>query len=189
RAQALNPPPPPPVGTLGADEGIIEWGDLQAVPGTLGSFDWLFNPDEYLGDFAKYLVSRTVRMAVKEKFKEQLRPLASGYRIGVIAHSWGTVVAYDSLIDFEIEYPALRVANLITLGSPLWLVRYLLDNRTGRRPAGVGNWINIYAQGDLIGSWLKPGFQVNQDFLVPNFGDQGPHSSYFVPHNEPVQKT
>jgi len=151
---------------------------------------WILDPRDYIGEFVSYLVSRRVRSAVKEKLKEQLRPLVGhGYDISIIAHSWGTVVAYESLIDLEVELPTFKLANLFTLGSPLWMVQYLLDERSGRKPSNTVKWINIYAQGDVIGAGLKPSFQVDQDFLVPNYNNSSePHNSYFLEGNTAVQR-
>ncbi len=176
--------------TRGGGTGVIEYGEMQGRGvGTRGStWDWLLKPDEYLGDFAKYLVSRSVRTAVKEKAKEVLRPLAnSGADVSIISHSWGTVVSYDALLDLEVELPGLQVANLITLGSPLWMVRRLLDDRSGRKPKQTNRWINVHARGDLVGSWLQPAFRDDKDYAVPNFGGVGAHSSYFAPNNTAVQ--
>lgn len=176
-------------GTRGLDDGVVEWSEYQGGDGSRGSLDWLFNPNESIGDFTRYLVSRSLRTAIKEKAKERLRPLVGGdNHITVIAHSWGTVVAYDSLLDLVAEQPTLRVANLITLGSPLWAVRRFLDDRSGRKPGQVGTWVNVHARGDVVGAWLSAGFRVDKEFEVPNFGTAGAHSSYFVPHNEAVQR-
>jgi len=124
-----------------------------------------------------------------EKLKQQLRPLVGqGDAISIIAHSWGTVVAYESLIDLEVELPVFQLADLFTLGSPLWAVQQLLDDRSGRKPRNTGKWVNIHAQGDVIGSWLKPGFRVDQDYAVPDFSNgRDPHGSYFLPGNAAVQ--
>ena len=150
--------------------------------------EWLLNPDTFIGEFTKYLVSRRIRNAVKEKMKEKLRPLAnSGDDISVIAHSWGTVVAYESLIDLEVELPTFKLTNLFTLGSPLWMVHLLLDDRSGRKPANTGRWVNIHALGDPIGAGLRPGFQVDKDLAVPSFGND-PHESYLVAGNVAVQR-
>jgi hypothetical protein len=149
---------------------------------------WAVNPDAYIGEFVRYLVNRDVRNAVKEKAKEQLRMLAdSGDNCSIIAHSWGTVVVYESLLDLEKEIPALQLAHLFTLGSPLWLVHYLLDDPSGRKPRNVANWVNVHAQGDVIGAGLTPGFQVDADYAVANFGGGDPHASYFVVGNAAVE--
>ena len=179
--------------TTRADEdAIVEWAASpeEAEPATTrGLLTWLFKPDEYLMDFVKYLVSRSVRTAVRERMKEQLRPLASGdYRIAIASHSWGTVVAYDSLLDLSAEVPDLEVATLFTFGSPLWMVRHLLENRSGRKPPDVTTWLNITARGDLVGSWLRPAFDVDRDLQVPSVGESDPHGSYFVDGNDSVQR-
>jgi len=83
--------------------------------------------------------------------------------------------------------PALQLAHLFTLGSPLWLVHYLLENTTGRKPQNVTNWVNVHAQGDPIGAGLTPGFQVDADFLVPTFDNADPHGSYFEAGNVAVE--
>ena len=100
-----------------------------------GFLDFVFNPGESIGDFARYLASRKLRLAVKECFKLQVRPLIGvNAEISVISHSWGTVVAHDALVDLGSEAPSLKVANLFTLGSPLWVVRHFLDEKGGKRP-------------------------------------------------------
>ena len=153
-----------------------------------GFFDILFNPGESIGDFARYLASRKLRLAVKECFKLQVRPLiAANAEISVISHSWGTVVAHDALVDLAAEAPGLKVAALFTLGSPLWLVRPFLEEKAGRRPAPVEFWMNVHARGDAVGSWLKPEFKVDRDYEVPTVGADA-HGSYFVKGNEAVQR-
>lgn len=178
----------------GQDDRVVEWSEIAAATrapvGARGLLpDWLAHPDAYLGDFTKYLVSGRVRTAVKERAKEPLRSLAGGAaRVAIIAHSWGTVVAYDSLLDLEVELPALRDVVLITLGSPLWLVRRLLEDRSGRKPGQAATWINIHARGDPVGSWLSAGFRVDREYEVPNVGGGDPHGSYFRAGNEAVQR-
>ena len=164
-----------------------EWGAARRQA-PRGFFDVIFNPGESIGDFARYLASRRLRLAVKECFKLQVRPLAGqDVRISVISHSWGTVVAHDALVDLASEVPGLKVDNLFTLGSPLWLVKPFLEERGGRRPAPVAFWMNVHARGDAVGSWLKPGFKVDRDYETPSVGNDA-HGSYFVKGNEAVQR-
>lgn len=179
-----------PVSTRSRRPAALEWGayNRQARTATRGAFDFILKPDEFLGDFAKYLISRRLRTAVKETLKAQLRPLVGqNQRISIVAHSWGTVVAYDALIDLESEQPGLTIANLFTLGSPLWGVRWLLEERSGRKPGNLTTWVNIHAVFDIVGSWLKPGFRVDHDYQVPTMG-RTPHGSYFESANDLVQK-
>lgn len=160
------------------------------LTGLIAFPDWILRPQDTIGEFVQYLVSRRIRTAVKAKLKEKLRPLiGKGYSISIIAHSWGTVVAYESLIDLESELPAFQLADLVTLGSPLWMVQQWLDERSGRKPRNTKQWVNIHARSDLIGSWLKPGFRVDKDFVVSNFGGMNdPHGCYFLPGNVEVQR-
>ena len=76
----------------------------------------------------------------------------------VIAHSLGTVVAYEALHT----HPDLQVDLLVTLGSPLALPGAVFDrlhprpnSGTGRRPANVSRWVNISDHGDPI-AILRP---------------------------------
>ncbi len=76
----------------------------------------------------------------------------------VIAHSLGTVVAYEALH----AHPDLKVDLLVTLGSPLALpdaIFHRLQPRSGAaaspRPANVRRWVNISDYGDPI-AILRP---------------------------------
>lgn len=70
----------------------------------------------------------------------------------VIAHSLGSVVAYETLW----EHSDLVVPSLITVGSPLALSGAFYDSldpvdaRAHSRPPNVGRWLNIADIGDLV---------------------------------------
>lgn len=71
----------------------------------------------------------------------------------VLAHSLGSVVAYETLW----EHRDLEVELLITLGSPLALPDVIFAKLNpppahgkGQRPPGVQRWINIADPGDFI---------------------------------------
>lgn len=150
---------------------------------------WVLNSDPIVGEFIQYLLESDIRTAVKAKMKEKLRLLAGlGFNISIIAHSWGTVVAYESLLDLQQELPAFQATRLFTLGSPLWLVQSLLNDSSGRKPGNVASWVNIHAQGDVIASSLN-NFQVDKDDEVPDFsGGVDAHESYLLPGNVAVQR-
>ncbi|MER5254503.1 hypothetical protein [Streptomyces sp. NPDC002855] len=76
----------------------------------------------------------------------------------VIAHSLGSVVAYEALW----ATPALSVDLLVTLGSPLALPHAVFQRLQpppeagrGSKPPGVRRWINLADPGDLVA--LPPG--------------------------------
>jgi hypothetical protein len=71
----------------------------------------------------------------------------------VLAHSLGSVVAYEALH----AEPDLRVGLLLTLGSPLALPRVIFDrlrpapiDGRGSRPRGAARWVNIADPGDIV---------------------------------------
>jgi hypothetical protein len=79
--------------------------------------------------------------------------IASAQPAAVIAHSLGSVVAYETLWG----RPELQVDLLITLGSPLALpdvvfprLRPAPEAGKGCRPPGARRWINIADPGDFI---------------------------------------
>ncbi|MCX5409747.1 hypothetical protein OHA37_38565 [Streptomyces sp. NBC_00335] len=90
----------------------------------------------------------------------------------IVAHSLGSVVAYETLH----AHPELRVRQLVTLGSPLRLpslARRLepgLRAGRGARPAGVEHWTNIADVGDLVAipPKLSEVFPVDQDEVFDN---------------------
>jgi pimeloyl-ACP methyl ester carboxylesterase len=89
------------------------------------------------------------RAAVRERVAAAIR--SHRPRV-VVAHSLGSVVAYEALHAF----PELEVELLVTLGSPLGLptlarrLEPAMRHGQGARPAGVERWVNIADGGDLV---------------------------------------
>ncbi|HEX6108963.1 MAG TPA: hypothetical protein VFZ02_06070 [Ktedonobacteraceae bacterium] len=153
--------------------------------------------DAYVGEFVPYLVKPDMRTKVNAKLSQALLALPNNCNhISLIAHSWGTVVAYETLQGLAKDQPQFRLTNLFTLGSPLKYVQLFLGDNPGPKPWNTTTWVNIYAQGDLIASSLRRsdlidslldlGFQVDRDSEVPNFGGGDAHASYFVQGNVAV---
>ncbi|MEU0354342.1 hypothetical protein [Streptomyces cyaneofuscatus] len=100
-------------------------------------------------DIDAYTARPAVRRAVRERVAAALREQQPQV---VVAHSMGSLVAYETLHAF----PELKVELFVTLGSPLGLpalarkLEPALRQRKGTRPAGVGTWINIADAGDLV---------------------------------------
>ena len=98
----------------------------------------------------RYLSDPGCRAAARDTVAETI---ADHHPAVVLAHSLGSVVAYEALW----ARPDLQVDLLVTLGSPLALpgvVFSRLDpgpsNGRGVRPPGVRRWINIADPGDVI---------------------------------------
>jgi len=103
----------------------------------------------FFPEVTRYLA--TGRVAVQQRVREALlrhRPDV------VVAHSLGSVVAYETLHELSDE---LEVKLLLTLGSPLALPNAIfhrlqpapLDGR-GAKPGGVRRWVNIADVGDFV---------------------------------------
>jgi hypothetical protein len=71
----------------------------------------------------------------------------------LIAHSLGSVVAYETLW----QRPSLKIDLLLTLGSPLAIPGVIFDrldpspaNGRGARPPGAAAWANLADVGDIV---------------------------------------
>ncbi|WP_144126888.1 hypothetical protein [Catellatospora sichuanensis] len=95
-----------------------------------------------------YFTKPAVRQAVQERFAAAVH----GDTRVVVAHSLGSVVAYEALC----AHPEWPVTDLVTLGSPLGvphLVTHRLIPPTADWPA-VERWTNITDSGDFVA--LRP---------------------------------
>jgi hypothetical protein len=157
-----------------AQELMVEWLDALAAPASVAqgaltlplrhAASWVaqkFSLDGRLTGLFVRVFFREVaaylrgdddpaRLAAREKVAHRIaehRP-----RI-VIAHSLGSVVAYEALH----AHPELKIELLLTVGSPLALPRAVFDRllprptgRLGARPAGVERWVNVADPGDPV---------------------------------------
>lgn len=94
---------------------------------------------------------------VRETLKAPLRAaFAAGEPVLLIAHSMGSVIAYDALWElWHEEHNRGRVEVFLTLGSPLGM-RYAQKRLVGFRnhgharfPGNIRHWINVSTEGDL----------------------------------------
>ncbi len=108
------------------------------------AFAELFAPEVavYLADQAKRERARQLVADVIRKNRPKV----------VIAHSLGSVVAYETLW----AHPDLEVDLLLTLGSPLGMRNVVFErllpapiNGRGERPKGVRRWVNIADKDDI----------------------------------------
>ena len=107
-----------------------------------------------IDDFSIYLVDDGVRRSIIDRFIDVVRPeLEAGNELDIIAHSWGSVVAYEGLRQLEDEGLNLPlVRNLFTVGSALSIGPVKLHlreaNRDGKKPASLRRWVNLDAHGE-----------------------------------------
>lgn len=117
----------------------------------------------------QYFTDPDKRQKVKQRFASQLNV---DTRL-VIAHSLGSIVAYEALIVAkELAAPAL-----ITLGSPLGLPNLIFDRLKptpvagqGAWPGNVRSWTNITDRHDIVAAVkdLAPLFKGVRDIRVSN---------------------
>lgn len=111
-----------------------------------------------LGEVRRYLsdeegIGQSTRAMVKDALRAAWR---ADERVMLIAHSLGSVVAYDALWELSREAgePG-RLDWLVTLGSPLG-TRFIRKSVKGagargaqRYPANIGCWLNCAARGEM----------------------------------------
>lgn len=162
-----------------AQELLIDWVDELAASGVAqgprtararAAGEWLAR---HLGDRALAValtfvreVSTYLRLAVR---RQQVRDaVAVAIRRErprvVIAHSLGTIVAYETFW----RHPDLAIDLLVTLGSPLAMPGAVFDHLEpppsggrGQRPPGVGAWANLADVGDIVA--------IPREGLAPHF--------------------
>ncbi len=190
--------------TTGAARAAAVRRVLAAAPTSRGIGDTISGID----DFVVYLLNDTTRAAIIKRFTDKVRELlVDGIELDIISHSWGTVVAYEGLRELEDDgLTDPRVHTFFTVGAALSIppvkTRLREANRNGQRPALVARWINLDAQGDIVGGPLqgRP-FEVDDDFpelepvgcesilpLVTVYNPSCAHGSYFQAGNDAVNQ-
>jgi pimeloyl-ACP methyl ester carboxylesterase len=74
--------------------------------------------------------------ALREAARDRVRALIGPDTTVVVAHSLGTVVAYEALCSL----PGHRVRELVTLGSPLGVRNLIFDGLLPPPTADLGSW-------------------------------------------------
>jgi len=138
----------------------------------------------HLRDFNRYVRdNRGIAEAAREKLKSVLREAqTTGRPVLLLAHSMGSVIAYDSLWQLSREERSdARVKLLLTTGSPLGqkiVQRHLFGAKVAgeeRYPANLDRWINMAAIGELtaVDRTLKNDFAGMIELgLVPEIDDR-----------------
>ncbi|MCX5002103.1 GPI inositol-deacylase [Streptomyces sp. NBC_00638] len=112
---------------------------------------------------------------LRARIQDRLSWAVTGRTEVIVAHSLGSVVAYETLCAHP-EWPDL---TLVTLGSPLGVPRLVFDRLlpqpsagSGRWPAPVSRWTNIADRGDAVAlvKELGPRFGSRVNDLVVHNG-------------------
>jgi hypothetical protein len=144
---------PPEERTLGPGKGV------QAALAALAGSRFLAGASEkilllWLRQVRAYFVDPDVRARVEQRFSESV---ADDTRV-VVAHSLGSVVAYEALH----AHPEWVITGLVTLGSPLGTRNLVLDRlspspqrraegrMTGDWPPSLRSWVNVADHLDFV---------------------------------------
>lgn len=131
--------------------GLVEIAEAEMGPGGLEALAEELGREvlrKLIDQLARYFADTEVRHSVRGRLEERID---SNTRV-IVAHSMGTVVAYETLS----QHPEWPVTTFVTLGSPLGgpfvQSRLLPDSLTGARPwpAGLQHWTNVAARGDTV---------------------------------------
>jgi len=134
------------------NRGPLNWEWSQAVmqaidrfvPHGSGTSIALFTRDVY-----QYLKNRTIRETIDNGVSAAM---TAGVESVVVAHSLGTVVAYN-LLRQQAEQRGWKVPLFVTIGSPLAVTEIRKTLRglgPCRCPQGVGAWFNALDERDVV---------------------------------------
>jgi hypothetical protein len=122
-----------------------------------------------LVDLATYYSDEGKRDDLRVRLRKKLED-NKDKRIMLIAHSMGSIVAYDVLRNLGRDMPGLEISHLVTIGSPLGLPYVLQkireENASIRTPSIVKRWTNLADRRDPVAVDVHL-----QDEFEPN--DQG----------------
>jgi len=119
-------------------------------------------------DLQRYYEDPAKRRAIRQRLGEVLRAAhKSGRRIMLIAHSMGSIVAFDVLSAVESEITGLSIQHFVTVGSPLGLHEVKERIRKEGLPLQVSDavvrWTNFANRKDKVAleSRLHADFRAN----------------------------
>ncbi len=124
----------------------------------------------YFGDAVFYMSDNSKKVkALLEKVLFDIAKADSSAEISLVAHSLGSVIAFDLLADRKFQKRMKRrltIKHFFTVGSPLPLF-LLRDTHSIKRVLPItGSWRNIYDDRDIVASKLAPFFPQCSDSKV-----------------------
>ncbi|RDH87732.1 MAG: hypothetical protein DIZ78_04065 [endosymbiont of Escarpia spicata] len=124
--------------------------------------------EKKLQDLHKYYTDSELREELRKRLKTVILD-NRGDRIMLVAHSMGTIIAYDVLRQLGKEDPNIKIDHFVTIGSPLGLphVKYKISEESPlvRTPSIVKKWTNLADRRDpvAIDTHLADDYDSNED--------------------------
>ncbi len=144
---------------------------------------------EKLPDLYRYYKEETIRNELRGRLRKAINDNRDK-RLMLVAHSMGTIIAYDVLRELGREDPNLSVEHFVTIGSPLGLphVKHMIAKESPfiRTPSIVKRWTNLADRRDPVAldTHLSDDYEENyagvkvKDDLVMNDWGGINHKSY-----------
>ncbi|CAO3439627.1 lipase/acyltransferase domain-containing protein [Azospirillum argentinense] len=147
-------------------------------------------------DLHEYYTNDAKRADVQQRLIDVLDPLLGNDQVLLIAHSMGTIVAYDVLRRIGRQRPRGTIKHFVTIGAPLGLphVKLMVQSKydLARTPSLVERWTNLSDRRDYVAldahlsddyAPNSNGVHVFDDLVIngytsPNTGKANPHKSY-----------
>lgn len=106
-----------------------------------------------LSDLYRYYNEAEIRAKLRRRLSDEILS-HKGKRIMLIAHSMGSIIAYDVLRLIGREAPDFELDHFVTIGSPLGLPHVLnriyQENHLVRSPTVVRRWTNFADRRDPV---------------------------------------
>jgi hypothetical protein len=131
------------------EKGVLNWRWVQAILSTLDKVEPLSARLVALvtADVAKYLTNPAIHHAINAGV---LKAFTDNQDAVVVAHSLGTVVAYNVLMSRPHPFAKVGVPLFVTLGSPLAVHAIKSRLRPHTFPKPVGQWYNAMDPDDVV---------------------------------------
>jgi len=178
------------------DDVIAGLGDLWSVPidAAKNYFGWNTVADRLLELKLKDLYLYYTDAAKRDELRGLLRAALLSHRekrIMVVAHSMGSIIAYDVLRRMGREDPNFRLDHFVTIGSPLGLphVKHKIyeENDLVRTPSCVAKWTNFADRRDPVAFDVHlaedyaandRGVRVEDDLIINGYRGRDDHPNY-----------
>ncbi len=142
-----------------------------------------------LKDLYRYYEKPTIRNELRARLRQVILD-NKDKRLMIVAHSMGTIIAYDVLRELGREDSSLSIEHFVTIGSPLGLphVKYKIMEESPliRTPSVVKKWSNLADRRDPVALDIHlrddyeanyAGVRVNDDLVMNDWGGIN-HKSY-----------